>query len=267
VTGKNMNSIRRMFGNAASSPDPTERLAAKQAIEALDNFLPNLAQRDVVEGDVAAAAQTLQTARGNYAAAKQAETIDNKTIQAELRAAAANSGQNVANTVRQRMADILIKPKEQRGYTAEELAQMETIVRGTRGQNAMRTASNVLGGGGGLGSVAAGFAGSVAAGPAGALAPVAGYAMKSLGNKMTLRQAEKLSEMIRSRAPLASSMQKFEEKAADFASNRTPASVAAVALAARNFATNLKSSGLNISTSDLLGGLQLGGVGRAEDEQ
>jgi hypothetical protein len=267
VTGKNINSIRRIFANAASSPDPTERMAAKTVMESLDNFLPNVAKDDVIAGDIGAAAKTLEMARGNYSAAKHAETIDNKTIQAELRAAAANSGQNVANTVRQRMADILIKPKEQRGFTPTELGMMERIVRGSPAQNAMRSAGNVLGGGGGLGSVAAGFAGSVAAGPVGALAPVGGFFLKAISNKMTLKQADKLSEAIRSRAPLASSLQKFEEKAAELAAGRTPKSVAAVALAARNFATNLKDSGLNISTSDLMGGLQLGGVGRAEDEQ
>lgn len=267
VTGKNINSIRRIFANAASSPDPTERMAAKTVMESLDDFLPNINKADVIAGDVDAAAGTLGTARANYSAAKHAETIDNKTIQAELRAAASNSGQNVANTVRQRMADILIKPKEQRGFTPTELGMMERIVRGSRTENTMRAAGNVLGGGGGLGSVAAGFAGSVAAGPAGALAPVAGFALKSLSNKMTLRQAEKLSEEIRSRAPLASAYQKFEEKAAEFTAARNAKTTAAVALAARNFATNLKSSGLNISTGDLMGGLQLGGAGRANDEQ
>lgn len=268
VTGKNINSIRKMFSRATSSPDPAEREAANAVLRQLDDFVPGMSQADVLAGDLTGAARQLETARGNWTAAKHAETIDNKTIQAELRAAAANSGQNVANTVRQRMADILIKPKEQRGFRPEELAQMETIVRGTGTQNAIRAAGNMMGGGLGVGGTVTGIGASVATGsPLGAAVPLAGYALKSLSNKMTLRQAEKLSEMIRSRAPLASSMQKFEEKAAEFAADRSPKSVAAVALAARNFATNLKSSGLNISTSDLMNGLQLGGVGRAEDEQ
>lgn len=268
VTGQNIQSIRRMFANAAKSPDLTERLAASRAIESLDGFLPSLSQADVISGDIGAASKTLDTARANYSAAKHAETIDNKTIQAELRAAASNSGMNVANTVRQRMADILIKPELQRGFTQPELDAMQQIVRGSRTQNTMRAASNVLGGGGGLGSVAAGFAGSVAAGPMGALAPLAGYAMKSLSNKLTLRQAEKLSEMIRARSPLASSMQKFEEAASNISAGRNPKAVAGFVLAARNFSTNLRSAGLNVSPSDLLNGLlQAPAAGNADQQQ
>lgn len=254
VTGKNVQSLRRMFGHAASSTDPTERLAAKNAIEALDSFLPNVAKDDVLSGDMQAAAKTLEAARGNYSAAMHAETIDNKAIQAELRAAAANSGTNVANTVRQRMADILLKPAEQRGFTKEELAAMEKIVRGTPGQNLLRAGGNLLGGGGGLGSAVVGGIGGLATtgiGGVGALAPVVGYTLKAITNKMTLKQADKLSEMIRSRAPLAKSMQEYEQSAAA-AESKTPGAVTALISAAQKFANNLKLAGFNVSANDLV---------------
>ncbi len=136
-----------------------------------------------------------------------------------MRAAAANSGQNVANTVRQRMADILLKPKEQRGFAPEELQMMEEIVRGSTAGNALRATGNLLGGGGGLGAAVSAAVGGMATaglGGVGAVAPVIGFAMKQLSNKLTLRQTEKLSELIRSNAPLASSMEKFGEKASSF---------------------------------------------------
>lgn len=266
VTGKNVQSLRRMFGNAATSPDATKRKAAAVAMDELDSFLPGISKGDIISGDVAAASKTLEAARGDYAAAKQAEAIDGKRIQAELRASAANSGMNVANTIRQRMADVAIDPKKQRGLTAGEVAQAEAIARGSRGGNALRTAGNVLGGGGGLGAIAAATAGGYATGGPGAVAPLVGYALKSLSNKLTIKQADKLSEAIRSRSPLASSMQKFEEKAAAFAGEKSSKTFAGVALAARNFATNLKASGFNIAPSDLMRGVQ-GSVGaRAEDE-
>jgi hypothetical protein len=255
VTGKNIQSLRRMFGHAASSTDPTERLAANNAIEALDTFLPNVAKGDVISGDMEAAAKTLEVARGNFSAAMHAETIDNKAIQAELRAAAANSGTNVANTVRQRMADILLKPAEQRGFTKEELATMEKIVRGTPGQNILRAGGNLLGGGGGLGSAVVGGIGGLATtgiGGVGALAPVIGYTLKAITNKMTLKQADKLSEMIRSRAPLAKSMQDYEQSAAAAAESKTPGAMTALVGAAQNFSNNLKSAGFNVSATDLV---------------
>jgi hypothetical protein len=252
ITGANIQTARKAFGNAAGSPDPTERLAAKTVIDKLDELLPNLSSKDVISGDVGAAAKILEEARGNYSAAKRAESIDNKTIQAELRAAAANSGQNVANTVRQRMADILLKPKEQRGFSENELSQMEEIVRGSKSGNALRAAGNLLGGGGGLGAaVSAGIGGLVTGGP-GAVAPVVGFGLKQLSNRLTLKQTERLSEAIRMRAPLASSASKFDEAFANFHEAKTPKAYAGVVIAARNLASNLEDPSLKASISSLL---------------
>lgn len=264
ATGKNLETLRKTLGKAAGSTDPQERAAASKALEELTRYAESVPSADVLRGDAAAAARTIKEANANYSAAKHAENIDNKTIQAELRAAAANSGQNVANTVRQRMADILIKPKERRGFTEEELGLMEKIVRGTVGQNVLRGAGNLLGGGGGLGAITSAAVGGYATGGPGAIAPVVGFGLKALSNKMTLAQAEKLSEAIRSRAPLASASQKFEEKAAEFVSKRTAKTASGAALAARNFASNLRSAGFNVSASDLFGGLQA--TGRADNE-
>jgi hypothetical protein len=252
VTGRNLQSMRRGLGHAAASPDPTERLAAATAIDHLDNFLPNVAKGDVISGDVGAASKILDEARANYSAAKHAETIDNKTIQAELRAAAANSGQNVSNTIRQRMADILIKPKEQRGFSKDQLAQMEIIVRGTAGQNALRATGNLLGGGGGLGAAITGGIGALATpGGVGGLIPVVGFALKALGNRMTLAQAAKLSESIRSSSPLASSAQKLQQAQNAMGQTRNAKTVAGVVMASRNFSNNLRGIGISLSPSDL----------------
>lgn len=267
VTGQNFNSLRKMLGKAAGSTDATEAAAASHAIESLDNFIPAIGKGDVIAGDVGAAASALEDARGNWSAAKQAEKIDNKVVQAEVRAASANSGMNVANTIRQRMADVVLKPKEQRGLRPDEIEAAQKISEGTRTQNAIRTAGNILGGGGGLGTAVVGTIGGVATGGPGAALPLVGFALKALSNKMTVRQAGKLSEMIRLRAPLASSTQKFNQAAAQVQQNRTPQAIAGVVLAARNLSTNLRSAGMNFSPADLLSGLQSPSPAQADDQQ
>jgi hypothetical protein len=268
VTGNNIQSVRRMLGNAAGSTDPTERAAASHAIDALDDLLPKVAQADVLSGDATAAAKTLETARGNYSAAKQAEKIDNKTVQAEVRAAAANSGMNVANTVRQRMADVVLKPAERRGLLPEEVQAAQDISEGTRGQNILRAAGNAMGGGGGLGAAVTGGIGALATpGGIGGLIPIAGFAMKALANKMTLAQAGKLSEMIRSRAPLASSFEKFEVSAKAFDANKSAKTISAAVIASRNLSNNLRASGFSISPTDLMKALSSPGTSNAEDQQ
>jgi hypothetical protein len=267
VTGQNFNSLRKMLGKAAGSVEPSEKAAASMAIEHLDSFIPSIPGSEVIAGDVAAAADKLATARGNYSAAKQSEKIDNKLVQAEVRAASANSGMNVANTIRQRMADVVLKPKEQRGLLPEEIQAAQDISEGTRTQNTLRAAGNILGGGGGLGTAVVGAIGGIATGGPGAALPIAGFALKALSNKLTVRQAEKLSEMIRSRAPLASSSVKFNQAAAQVQAARTPQAIAGVVLAARNLSTNLRSAGFNIAPADLLSGLQSPSGGNAQEQQ
>lgn len=266
VTGRNVVSARRSLQNAAKSTEPSERAAAVEAIDHLDDFLPN-AGKHVISGDLQKASSTLETARADYSAAMHAETIDKKAIAAELRAAAANSGMNVANTVRQRMADILIKPKEQRGFTKDQLAQMETIVRGTKTQNTVRYAGNLLGGGGGLWAGLLGGGAGYATGGIGALLPAVGYGLKELSNKMTLAQAAKLSESIRAGSPLASSAQKLQAAHTAMGQSRNAKTVAGVVMASRNFSNNLRGIGISIAPNDIARELLQATSGSATENQ
>lgn len=202
VTGKNLESLRRTLGNAAKSTDPTERMAAKQAIDAVDGFFEGLPASNVIAGDSAKAAAILQNARGNYAAAKRSEKIDAAVDRADLNAASANSGQNIDNATRQRIKAILVSPKERRGFSPEELRQMELVVRGTYIGNAARFVGNLLGGGGGLGAVTSAAVGGMATGGPGAIAPIVGVGLKQVANASTARQVAKLDQMIREHAPL-----------------------------------------------------------------
>lgn len=267
VSGQNLRSIQKTLGKAAGSIDPQEKAAASMALAQFNEFLETLPAGAVMRGSADDFTRIVKEANANYSAAKVAEGIDKKRVTAEVRAAAANSGANVANTIRQRMADVALNPKASRGMRAEEIAQAERISRGTPAQNAMRRAGNIMGGGGGLGTLLSGGAGVLAAGPVGVALPLGGMALRALGNRMTLNQAEKLSEAIRKRAPLASATTKFEERVAQFHANRNARTASAAALAARNLASNLRSSGFNVSASDLMRALQAPVASRADEEQ
>jgi hypothetical protein len=276
LTGRNLHSIQKTLGKAAGSIDPQEKAAATIALRGFNEFLENIPAGSVVKGSADDFMRTMREANANYSRAMQSSNIDNKIIQAETRAAAANSGMNVANTIRQRMADVKLNPKQNRGMHPDDVAAAGAIADGTKTQNLLRKGGNILGGGGGLGTLASGAVGMAGAGAysgdpgnsfMGLALPALGFAMRGMGNRMTLKQAEKLSEAIRSRAPLASATTKFEEKAAQFIEQRNAKTASAAALAARNLATNLRGSGFNVSTSDLMRALQAPATGRAEDEQ
>jgi hypothetical protein len=216
ATVTDFETARRALGHAAKDfQNPTERLAASRAISHIDDYLANIPASDVMAGDAAKVAAVLSDARGNYAAAKRASEVSDALSNAELTAAAANSGQNIANRTRQTLRPILTSEKKGRGFNEDELAQVERVVTGTNVGNSARRIANYLGAGGGLGQLIAssigGSAGAVLGGPVGAAAgitipTVLGATAKGVHNTSVARQARILDEMLRSRSPLAEKM-------------------------------------------------------------
>lgn len=219
ATGRNLETIRQALNLAARSPDKREAAAAGIALDRLSQFRGAIPEADIVAGAPAASKSAYDAARGNYAAAMRSNKITGALDdaytgvldRADLRAAAANSGQNVDNSIRQRMVSLLSNRKELRGYSPEEIAAMETAAKGTLPQNLARATGNLLGGGGGLGAtVTAALAGTGAAAAtgnplmmgAGVAAPIAGYGLKKVENALSRRNISKLDELIRSRSPL-----------------------------------------------------------------
>lgn len=207
-----LDAARQAFNRAAGKfTEPNDQRAAMAAIDGIDDFIKAADPRSVVAGPAARAGAEIVDARGNYAAAKRSDSLTGIEERADLRAAAANSGRNLDNTIRQRVADVVIDPQKSAGFVPEELAALEGVVRGTPVRNAARFVGNALGGGGGLGgTVTAGGVGAIvgstfgpAAGVAAGLAvPATGYAAKSLGNRMTRQALNSVDELTRQRSPL-----------------------------------------------------------------
>lgn len=233
ATFADLHGIRRALGKAAQSIDPTEKSAASSAISKLDNFMGNIPQADVISGDANLASQILKRANANYASAKSSELLQGKVSAAELQAGSANSGANLDNALRQRVKDLLKSPKQKQGFTQNEIIQMQRIVRGTAPANVVRALGNLLGGGGGLGSIVTASAGAMAAGPMGLAAPIAGTVVKKIGNRMTESQLNRLDEMIRARAPHSAQANLIRQAAQEAMQRRLAAAQTAGAIASR----------------------------------
>jgi hypothetical protein len=159
-----------------------------------------------IEGAIEAASpgtmKTIREADRNWSAVRANEALDSKLARADLRAAGADSGMNVGNKIRQKVADLLLS-SEARYLSAETKADLEKIVRGTASQNAMRHVANFFGGGGGIGMLASGTAGYEAGGWPGALAAAAaGRGFKIINNRSVGNQAAQVARNIRLRSPL-----------------------------------------------------------------
>lgn len=206
-----LEAARRALNNAKRDfTNPTEQLAAQRISEGIDRFVAEPSPGSVVAGPAAEAARTIKEARGNYAAASRSDKLSGIEEGAELRAAAANSGANLDNAVRQRVRAILDNPKQRAGFTDDELGALKSVVMGTATGNTLRRVGNLLGGGGGLGMALTGTIGGAvggsAGGPAGMaagiLAPLVGMAAKKGGDAITRRGLLAVDEATRMRSPL-----------------------------------------------------------------
>jgi hypothetical protein len=185
----------------------TEGFAAQKAIPELDQFI------DQISPDAA-------TARANMAAAFRSNSLTgdlsraNTGIleQAEARSAASNSGHNIDNAIRQRVASLLQSPQNLGGFSQSEIDALNNVVQGGPVRNAARYVGNYLGGGGGIGGLAATYMGSILgghliAGPEGgalgATIPASiGISAKGLENALSRRSLNAVDEQVRARSPL-----------------------------------------------------------------
>ncbi len=196
--------------SAISSEGGTDGFAAQKAVGALNKFIDEMAPEAA-------------DARANYAAAMRSNALTGELDrantgileQAQARAEATHSGQNLDNAIRQRVASLLQSPDRVGGFSQAEIDALKGVVAGGPVQNIARRGGNLLGGGQGMHGGALGTLGAVIGshyGPevagAGAAAPIlAGAGLKKLENALSVRQLNNADEIVRQNSPLYRAMQ------------------------------------------------------------
>jgi hypothetical protein len=233
VTVTSLDAARKTLNRIAGNyNNPHDQEAARRVIERIDDFIQAGGEARPVAGAPAApaggaedlprlagpagvspqqeAARLIKDARGNAAARFRSDRVTGIEDAAELRAAAANSGQNLGNTLRQRLAGLALDQKKMRGFSPQEREAIEQVIRGTASMNTLRYVGNLLGGGGGIGqagisAMGAGF-GAATGGVPGAIAggalPLIGAGSRAGHNALTSRAIKGADELVRKRSPL-----------------------------------------------------------------
>lgn len=229
ATASNLQSLRESLGNTAQNFNPQaakDQLAASRSIGGLDKLLPSLDEASVVAGAPATTQSLFERGHGNYAAGMRSNDLTGSLDRAntgileraEVRAQAANSGRNLDNTIRSKIAALLEKPKEVSGFSNPEIAALNDAIMGGGARNSARYVGNLLGGGGGLGqavgSSIGGGLGAILGGVPGAvigasLPVVAGSGAKAVANALAKRSLKGVDELVRTRSPL------YEERLAN----------------------------------------------------
>lgn len=138
----------------------------------------------------------------NFRTGYLGQDIANKTNRATYGAAASNSGMNIENKLRQSLVSIVADKRKLGRYAPETQDMMKQAVNGTLSQNGMRKLGNLLGGGGGLAAALFGMGGMLTH-PALALAPIAGWGIKTLGNRAQLGKLDAIGQSALASSPYA----------------------------------------------------------------
>jgi hypothetical protein len=201
-TGKNqplseVDIYRRIARSAAASSEPDEARLGSEMVAKIDEFMDSLKPDDLVGGNSQGVGKMYKEARGLWSRAKKAEDIELIIEKAK------NQASGFENGLRRQMASFINNPKNLRGYTKDELAAMQKVVRGGGLENTAKflgkfgftegQATSVL-----MSSL--GVAGGAAVGGSvGAVAvPLVGQVSKNLAQKMTRNNAEMVSRIVRS---------------------------------------------------------------------
>ncbi len=192
---------RRLVGrDVAGSLDPSESMIGQGMKDELDTYLTDISRQGNLGPDATDTLAKLQEGRAVTQKIKKSEMIGEAVTKAERRAASTGTGGNEVNAIRQNIRAILDNPKKRRGFSADEIDQMESIVRGTPTQNALRLLGRLSPTSGAL--PLGGFAGTMGAvgatgNPLFAVPSVTGMAAKALAESGAKRQIKGLGAMVR----------------------------------------------------------------------
>lgn len=198
--------MRRVAKSAAGSIEPDERRIGSLIVDKLDDFVGGLKQADLVSGDAETATAALGEARGLWARARKADMIDDALERGERRAASTGTGGNADNATRQNIRSILDNPRKARGFSDEEQAAMERVVRGTPMQNAARLIGKLSPESGML-PLALNLASNASTGGASIPLSIAAAAGKRIADAATAKNVTMLEQLIANGRPTQASPQ------------------------------------------------------------
>jgi len=137
ITLNNLDKVRQSLWTVYSKHDHPFVL---RAIEGIDELIASKAQGNEV----------MQAARLANSKFAKAQLLENAFRKAELQTAGTGSGGNILNKYRQAVTRIITTPREAKWFTPDEIAIMESFVRGDATENVLRRIGKLSPGGNGL---------------------------------------------------------------------------------------------------------------------
>lgn len=196
MTVSEIDTMRRVARSAARSIEPDEARLGALMVRKIDDFFDSISGTAISGGQNRDIGPLLKNARIKWGRAKRSELIQEAVDKASLQASGFENG------LRTQFRSILNNKRKMAGFSAEERAAMERVVKGGKAENIAKhlgklgfsegQASSML-----LSSL--GVAGGAAiGGPTGAVAvPLIGQASRSVAQRLTRNNVKLADELIR----------------------------------------------------------------------
>jgi hypothetical protein len=192
-----IDTLRKVAQNAASSIDPSDARLGAIMIENIDNFLDNLDPKKLARGAGGAdVGPKFKVARELWGRARRSEMINDAFEKAK------NQASGFENGIVVQFRSILNNKKKSKFFKKDELQAMRDVVRGTKATDLAKLvgrlgfseghATNLIGGSLGI------AAGAQLGGPIGAVAvPVIGQVSRKLAQRLTRKNGEFADAVVR----------------------------------------------------------------------
>jgi hypothetical protein len=198
LTLTQLDELRQIASDAKGSQKPADSMRAGRVVDAIDEFIENLSEKQVTSGK-AADAKALAEARGYYTRLKKSEEIGELFRRAEIKAGANYTQSGLENALRGEFKALALNQKKLRRFNAQEKAAIERVAKGAPLENALRYIGKMAPTGTVSGMLGAMVSAAV---PGGIALPVAGIAGRAAATKMTLKNARAAEEMMRRGSPI-----------------------------------------------------------------
>lgn len=218
ITLDEVKNLRTVLNSAWNPSNPQMNNAMKEARSRLDELLGKMTPNAVIgEANPQEKIAILRQAQKDWRKVKRLEDIEEMKHEASVRSEANFSQSGEENAMRRRFLRERFNKRRARGYTKEELFQLEKVAGGTGGGNAARrvgkyapTSPLAAASGGSIGGTIGGAAGFLLGGPPGAAAGAlagggtvagTGALMRQIATMSTKKQVQLLEELIKRGGP------------------------------------------------------------------
>ena len=199
-----LDEMRQILKDAASSVDAADRKVAMMLRDKLDEFVENPPQGAVIAGRGPEGAEALRQARDFYSRMRKSDVIEDLIKNAEL-SAPNFSGSGLENALRTQFRNLAKNDRKMRLFTQEERAAIRAVAEGSGTANALRfigrfaptgVVSTGLGGGTGAG-IGAFLGGPFGAGIGAAVVPAVGATGRLGATALTRSAANRAGDIMR----------------------------------------------------------------------